>query len=186
MWGETYFVLTHRFLCIFACVGMAMIKTGNAYVCMQALSPPRAPRERSPDKDVLLLPPFHPSTFTLMTDKPTPALYPHSLPTPTPMPLPRLRSVKMEQRKLNDQANTLVDLAKVRRLWFFKGPQLAASHCIDVGGICTPGVCFKMFRRWCFNVCLQCQTPTPLSTHEVKAVCLVLGDRALDSHVNNR
>lgn len=25
----------------------------------------------------------------------------------------RLRSVKMEQRKLNDQANTLVDLAKV-------------------------------------------------------------------------
>lgn len=163
-----------------------MIKTGNAYVCMQALSPPRAPRERSPDKDVLLLPPFHPSTFTLMTDKPTPALYPHSLPTPTPMPLPRLRSVKMEQRKLNDQANTLVDLAKVRRLGFFKGPQLAASHCIDVGGICTPGVCFKMFRRWCFNVCLQCQTPNPLSTHEVKAVCLVLGDRALDSHVNNR
>lgn len=27
----------------------------------------------------------------------------------------RLRSVKMEQRKLNDQANSLVDLAKVRR-----------------------------------------------------------------------
>lgn len=26
----------------------------------------------------------------------------------------RLRSVKMEQRKLNDQANSLVDLAKVR------------------------------------------------------------------------
>lgn len=29
----------------------------------------------------------------------------------------RLRSVKMEQRKLNDQANSLVDLAKVRYLW---------------------------------------------------------------------
>lgn len=28
----------------------------------------------------------------------------------------RLRSVKMEQRKLNDQANSLVDLAKVRQL----------------------------------------------------------------------
>lgn len=27
----------------------------------------------------------------------------------------RLRSVKMEQRKLNDQANSLVDLAKVSR-----------------------------------------------------------------------
>lgn len=27
----------------------------------------------------------------------------------------RLRSVKMEQRKLNDQANSLVDLAKVRQ-----------------------------------------------------------------------
>lgn len=27
----------------------------------------------------------------------------------------RLRSVKMEQRKLSDQANTLVDLSKVRR-----------------------------------------------------------------------
>lgn len=131
-------------------------------------------------------PPYHPSTFTLMTDQPTPALYPHSLPTPTPLPLPRLRSVKMEQRKLNDQANTLVDLAKVRRLGFFKGPQLAASHCIDVGGICTPGVCSKMFRRRCFNVCLHCRTPTPLSTHVVKAVCLVLRDRALDSHVNNR
>lgn len=26
----------------------------------------------------------------------------------------RLRSVKMEQRKLSDQANTLVDLSKVR------------------------------------------------------------------------
>lgn len=31
-----------------------------------------------------------------------------------PVPPLRLRSVKMEQRKLNDQANTLVDLAKVR------------------------------------------------------------------------
>ena len=31
------------------------------------------------------------------------------------IPLFRLRSVKMEQRKLNDQANTLVDLAKVSR-----------------------------------------------------------------------
>ncbi len=29
------------------------------------------------------------------------------------LPPPRLRSVKMEQRKLNDQANNLVDLAKV-------------------------------------------------------------------------
>lgn len=28
----------------------------------------------------------------------------------------RLRSVKMEQRKLSDQANTLVDLSKVRLL----------------------------------------------------------------------
>lgn len=45
----------------------------------------------SPDSGLLLSPP-----------------YPHS---PTP-PL-RLRSVKMEQRKLNDQANSLVDLAKV-------------------------------------------------------------------------
>lgn len=37
-----------------------------------------------------------------------------SLPlTLLPLCLCRLRSVKMEQRKLNDQANTLVDLAKV-------------------------------------------------------------------------
>lgn len=32
---------------------------------------------------------------------------------------PRLRSVKMEQRKLNDQANTLVDLAKASLLSFY-------------------------------------------------------------------
>lgn len=39
-------------------------------------------------------------------------------------PLPsstRLRSVKMEQRKLNDQANTLVDLAKVSfQVWLWR------------------------------------------------------------------
>lgn len=131
---------------------MAMIKTGNAYVCMQALSPPRAPRERSPDKDVLLLPPFHPSTFTLMTDKPTPALYPHSLPTPTPMPLPRLRSVKMEQRKLNDQANTLVDLAKVRRLWLMWvafALQVSVLKCSEDGAL----------------MCVCSARPPPLSLH---------------------
>lgn len=35
---------------------------------------------------------------------------------PPPFAFTRLRSVKMEQRKLNDQANTLVDLAKVSLL----------------------------------------------------------------------
>lgn len=34
-------------------------------------------------------------------------------PNPTHAPIPRLRSVKIEQGKLNDQANTLADLAKV-------------------------------------------------------------------------
>lgn len=34
-------------------------------------------------------------------------------PNPTHAPVPRLRSVKIEQGKLNDQANTLADLAKV-------------------------------------------------------------------------
>lgn len=39
---------------------------------------------------------------------------PHPSPSSAPLPASaRLRSVKMEQRKLNDQANTLVDLAKV-------------------------------------------------------------------------
>lgn len=36
-------------------------------------------------------------------------------PNPTHAPVPRLRSVKIEQGKLNDQANTLADLAKVSR-----------------------------------------------------------------------
>ncbi|RXN38985.1 small conductance calcium-activated potassium channel 2-like isoform X2 [Labeo rohita] len=43
------------------------------------------------------------------------------LPTPRPsktLPPPRLRSVKMEQRKLNDQANTLVDLAKTQNVMY--------------------------------------------------------------------
>ncbi|XP_042750843.1 small conductance calcium-activated potassium channel protein 3-like, partial [Lagopus leucura] len=34
------------------------------------------------------------------------------------LPLPRLRSVKMEQRKLSDQANTLVDLSKMQNVMY--------------------------------------------------------------------
>lgn len=70
-------------------------------------------------------PPNHPSLYT-------PLYCPYSLcHSPSPLStssllfllLPRcastrLRSVKMEQRKLNDQANTLVDLAKVSLLTF--------------------------------------------------------------------
>lgn len=37
-------------------------------------------------------------------------------PIPTHPPVPRLRSVKIEQGKLNDQANTLADLAKVSKV----------------------------------------------------------------------
>jgi ABC-type polysaccharide/polyol phosphate transport system ATPase subunit len=33
----------------------------------------------------------------------------------------RLRTYKMEQRKLNDQANTLVDFAKVRKKLYARG-----------------------------------------------------------------
>uniref|UniRef100_A0A493T9U5 Calmodulin-binding domain-containing protein n=1 Tax=Anas platyrhynchos platyrhynchos TaxID=8840 RepID=A0A493T9U5_ANAPP len=36
----------------------------------------------------------------------------------SPFPPGRLRSVKMEQRKLNDQANTLVDLAKTQNIMY--------------------------------------------------------------------
>lgn len=42
-------------------------------------------------------------------------VWPHTKKIWLKIPLFRLRSVKMEQRKLNDQANTLVDLAKVSR-----------------------------------------------------------------------
>lgn len=38
-------------------------------------------------------------------------------PNPTHPSVSRLRSVKIEQGKLNDQANTLADLAKVSREW---------------------------------------------------------------------
>lgn len=40
-------------------------------------------------------------------------LHMHSKTTAVPTLFRRLRSVKMEQRKLSDQANTLVDLSKV-------------------------------------------------------------------------
>lgn len=49
-----------------------------------------------------------------------------------PIPPGRLRSVKMEQRKLNDQANTLVDLAKVSPAWAGGGGCWRGGH--GVGG----------------------------------------------------
>lgn len=50
-------------------------------------------------------------TWAGITLSPEGLLEPHLL---CPYPIPRLRSVKIEQGKVNDQANTLADLAKVR------------------------------------------------------------------------
>lgn len=53
-------------------------------------------------------------TWAGITRSPEGLLEPHLL---RPCPIPRLRTVKIEQGKVNDQANTLADLAKVRVSW---------------------------------------------------------------------
>lgn len=50
-----------------------------------------------------------------MKDSPIPPTM-HPPHNPTHPPVPRLRSVKIEQGKLNDQANTLAELAKVSKV----------------------------------------------------------------------
>lgn len=65
---------------------------------------------------------LYPSSLSSLPDRNL-LLFPNVplLPTPQPsiiLPPPRLRSVKMEQRKLNDQANTLVDLAKTQNVMY--------------------------------------------------------------------
>ena len=60
-------------------------------------------------------PTWQPLGLGQVHEGPPPLLPMQPPPNPTHPPVPRLRSVKIEQGKLNDQANTLADLAKVSK-----------------------------------------------------------------------
>lgn len=85
---------------------------------------------------------MHASTCPLVPrihPRPCPTLVPSA---PRPFPSRRLRSVKIEQGKLNDQANALADLAKVSA-----APHSGATEIGTLLGVERP-------RGMCVLVCL--------------------------------